>query len=280
MLEEIRRNYIKQAKAIIPDYQSLDVNKLCNLYVENENNTYKKSGYFAAILLKKWGYIGRHYLESKSSGFSIEDCYDMIVDAICYVLKAKSWLNPDKAIYKDPQGPDKCLNMAIWSSRRLYYYLSNRDKRKGNFGNWSLDVLETNVTDHSSILDSDNTLESKELSIQEMTDLNLLIEHLFDTNRVIEGLIVDNICYDDCFSNVKKDGKLENEFKLYKLINNLREYNSETVKQVCLKYNVAEYKVIDVLPILTSDKNRLTKIVKSLMKKMSTDEVIKKSLCY
>lgn len=274
MLEEIRKNYIKEAKTVIPNYQQLDVNKLCNLYVENEKDDIKRSGYFAAIILKKWGYIGRHYTESKASNFSIEDCYDMILEAVCYVLKSRSWKNPDKAIYKDPQGPDKCLNRAIWSVRKRYYYLSNMDKRKINFGKWSLDSIQETVNDHLSSLDTNNTLNDDELSFEESVNIDLFISHLLENNKVLEGLIIDNICYDDCFVRNK------NEFKLFKLVNNLFDYNINTIKRICLKYNVNESKLIDVLPILNENKSNLLKIVKATIKEISTNEELKKDLCY
>ena len=66
MLEDIKKSYVKTANSSVPNWKELDVNTLCNLYIENEKDEGKKNGYFSAIVLKKWGYIGKNYINSKS----------------------------------------------------------------------------------------------------------------------------------------------------------------------------------------------------------------------
>ena len=279
MLEEIRKNYIKEALSVEKNWQQMDVNTLCNLYIKNEHDEGKRSGYFACILLKKWGYIGRHYIESKNSGFSIDDCYEMVVDAILYILKARSWLDPTKSIYQDPQGPDKCLNMGIWSTRRRYYYLANMDKRRCNFGSWSLDTLKDNVGDHSEILANDFGTDDND----NQSDVNLkyCIAHLFEHNKIIEGLIIDNICNDDCFCLKTDDnGKTINVFKLTKLVNNLCNYDSKMLKKIATKYSVSKNVLTDFEPILKSSKTKLSQIVTKTIEKMNKDKELREALCY
>ena len=155
MLEDIKKSYVKTANSSVPNWKELDVNTLCNLYIENEKDEVKKNGYFSAIVLKKWGYIGKHYINSKSSGFSIEQCYDMVLDAVMYILKMRKWLDPNNKLYGDKNAPDKCLNRCIFSARQRDYYLSNRDKRKYNYGNVSLEYIVDNVGDHTDVLGDD-----------------------------------------------------------------------------------------------------------------------------
>lgn len=278
MLEEIRKNYIKEAIIVEPNWQKIDVNTLCNLYVKYEKDEGKRSGYFACILLKKWGYIGRHYVDSKASGFSIDNCYDMVVDAICYILNTKSWLDPKKAVYGDPQGPDKCLNMGIWSTRRRYYYLANMDKRKCNFGKWSLDMLQENVGDHSEVLGA-NFMQDEDSEYE--INLRFCISNLFKQNRIIEGLVIDNICNDDCFSVKKeKNKKVSDVFKMSKLVNNLYNYDSEMLKKIANRYSVSETLLTDFVPVLNGNKSVLSRIVAKTIEKMGADTSLKEALCY
>lgn len=286
MLEEIRKNYINEAEAVEPNWKNLDVNTLCNLYVENEKYEGKRSGYFACVLLKKWGYIGRNYTESKASGFSIEDCYDMVIEAVLYILTKKSWLDPSKSIYKDKNGPDKCLNRAIYSCRRKYYYLANMDKRKGNFQKISLDLITENVGDHTSILaDDDYSLANKlnlisNENIEYNFNLNYYISTLFEKNKVLEGLIVDNICNDDCFVIKKTVDGYTKTFKLAKLISNLYKYDKKSLANIANRYAVSKEALFDVESILGTNKKTFSQIVEKTMSKLKSDNSLKEVLCY
>ena len=289
MLEEVKRSYVLRANSIVPNWKDLDVNTLCNLYIEHENNESERDGYFSAIMLKKWGYIGRHYTNSKASGFSIEQCYDMVCDAVLYILKMRKWLDPNNKLYGDKSGPDKCLNRCIFSARQRDYYLSNRDKRKINFGNVSLDTIIENVGDHSEILEDEDF--SSEEDLQQSIFSKSLVVQMFNKNKIIEALILDNILNDDCFvTKVKTEEMIiddeveeyktyQNNFKLGKLVNNLYNYDADIIREICYTYSIKEDVVLDILPILNRDKGKLSRIVKATLAKMSQDKELRESLC-
>jgi hypothetical protein len=283
MLEDIKKSYIKTAKSVVPNWQNIDVNTLCNLYIQNENDKIKKDAYFAAIMLKKWGYIGRHYINSRSSGFSIEECYDMVVDALLYILKARKWLDRSNKLYRDKNAPDKCLNRAIYSSRQLYYYLSNRDKRKGNYAKISLDKAAEIVSDHLEIVGTvcDEPISSDNIS--HTVFLRSIVIDKLEKNKLIEALILDNILNDDCFVySKKKDStkEIKLNFKLGKLVNNIYSYCAYDLQNISKKYNFNEDKLLPILPILKKDKNKLSRIIKASLSAMSEDMELKENLCY
>lgn len=287
MLEEIRRNYIKAASVVKPDWRNTDVNTLCNLYIDNENDESLRSGYFAGIALKKWGYIGRYYLESKNSGFSINDCYDMVMEALLYILKARKWRDPSNKLYGDKCAPDKCLNRAIFSARKRYYYLSNRQKRKVNFGNnaTSLSEIQEKVGDHSEVL----AVTSDRVDSVAELDCRNIVTHLLNNSRGLEGLIVDSILHNECFvtkyhvvtdaeGNAHK--RSYEEFKLCKLVDNISKYDADAIKHVYTMYGVSADKGAEVSDIINNvDKNKLSRIIKAAMAKMGKDSALKESLC-
>lgn len=291
MLEDVKRSYIQKANAVVPNWKDIDVNTLCNLYIENEHNDLKRDAYFSAILLKKWGYIGRHYINSKASGFSIEQCYDMVLDAILYILKKRKWLDPHNKLYGDKNAPDKCLNRCIYSARQRDYYLANRDKRRVNFGKASLHDIMDNIGDHTEILTDQESEFANEDNIIKNLDLKNMISELFKKNKIIEALILDNILNDDCFvtksdsSEVVVDEETEkvktysSNFKLGKLVNNLYCYNLEEIKAICQTYTIKEEILIDYLPILNRDKGKLSRVVKATITNMSKDKKLRASLC-
>lgn len=285
MLEDIRNSYIRAASLVTPDWRTTDVNTLCNLYVDNENDVTLRDGYFAGVLLKKWGYIGRHYINSKNSGFSIEDCYGMVVDAILYILKMHKWRDPSSKIYNDPAGPDKCLNRAIYSFRQLQYYLSNCQKRKANYNKVSLDQIMENVGDHTKVMETPEYSTLDPIN----NEYDNVVKYLLSHNQILEGVIVNSILYDACFSESVTTYKREegntvkryhNNFKLSKLVSNISSYNDHYINHMCKAYGISKDKIEPVMNAIHSlDKVKLTKVVKSTLSKMGSDKELRKIIC-
>ena len=291
MLEDVKRSYERRANSVVPNWRELDVNTLCNLYIENENNEVKKNGYFSAIVLKKWGYIGKHYINSKASGFSIEQCYDMVLDAIMYILKMRKWLDPNNKLYGDKNAPDKCLNRCIFSARQRDYYLSNRDKRRYNYGGISLEAITDNVGDHTEVLCDEVLDQDNQDYMFVNVTLKNIINHMVSKNKILEALVLDNIANDDCYTTktetteiVTKDTtekvkRSHDVFKLCKLVDNLYNYDVKTIKRICNMYCLEEEKLIDFLPVLNNDKGRLSRVVKSVMNNLRNDKELIETLC-
>ena len=53
-------------------------------YIIHENDSLKDN-YFAGIVCRYWGYIGKIYTKLQRN-VPIEQCYDIVIDAIRYVL--------------------------------------------------------------------------------------------------------------------------------------------------------------------------------------------------
>ena len=291
MLEDVKKSYEKRANSVVPNWRELDVNTLCNLYIENENDEIKKNGYFSAVVLKKWGYIGKHYINSKASGFSIEQCYDMVLDAVMYILKMRKWLDPNNKLYGDKNAPDKCLNRCIFSARQRDYYLSNRDKRKYNYGGVSLESITDNVGDHTEVLCDEMLDQDNQDYMFINVTLKNLINRMVSKNKILEALILDNIANDDCYTtktetteivtedDVEKVKKSHNVFKLGKLVDNLYNYDIKTIKRICNMYCLEEEKLLDFLPVLNKDKGKLSRVVKSVMNNLRDDRELRETLC-
>lgn len=285
MLEDIKQSYISDA-ARIKGWEKMSVNTLCNLYIDNEDDSDLKSAYFSAILLKKWPYIGKHYANSKASGFSIEECYDMVIHGIQYALEKRKWRDPDNKLYNDKCGPDKVLNRCIASSRDIQYYLSNTGKRKGNFGKVSLDYISEEVKDCTEILADDG---EEEKCCNSKLSTKLLIETLINKNKYLEALIVESILNDDCFierthtekfifeEEEQKVKRTSSMFKAGKLVDNLYKYREQKVQTLCDEYNIKVSSELETL--MKADKNKISRLVKSILKRLSEDEDIREYLC-
>lgn len=293
MLEEIKSSYI-QAASRIPGWQNESVNTLCNLYIDNEDNDLLKSAYFAAIILKKWPYIGKHYTSSKASGFSIEDCYEMVIHGIMYALEKRKWRDPTNKLYNDRCAPDKVLNRCIASSRDIQYYLSNTGKRKVNYGKASLDSICEEVNDCNELLADDDAYEEV---VNDSYSIDSLTDNLINKNKIIEAMIVNSIVNDDCFIDkcntetvtINKDTELEEEikvkkhsssFKAGKLVDNLYKYKSTKVMNLCANHKLNEQTISAIVQLFDkTDKNKFARIIKITLKNMAKDTDISKYLC-
>ena len=113
MLDEIKSTYLEQA-ALIPNWKSMTKTELCNLYIDNENNSYLRDRYLSAIILKYWPKIYSLYSNTYLTA-TYDDVYNWVVEGILYALKHRRWLEKDSNIYNDPDGPDKAINSVALS---------------------------------------------------------------------------------------------------------------------------------------------------------------------
>lgn len=288
MLEDIKQSCTIEA-SIIPNWQKTSVNVLANAYIDNEDNEELKSAYFSAILLKKWPYIGKHYTNSKASGFSIEDCYDMVVHGIQYALEKRKWRDPENKLYNDKCAPDKILNRCIASSRDIQYYLSNTGKRRGNYGKISLDYISEEVKDCCDILSDESESDD---NYKEKLSVKSLLENLIKKNKLIEALVVSSILQDDCFveksenqefmyeEELVKGKRYSKTFKAGKLVDNLYNYRDQKINYLKDNYSIDEDDLKVFADNFTAiDKSKMNRLVKSVLKSLSRDEDIKDYLC-
>ena len=192
MLDEYKI-YCKDRADIIPDWQSMSKNELCNNYIATEDPEVKDA-YLSAILYKYWKLIPKFYHMS-SNVASPEDCYDWLVESVLCAVNCKRWTEEDSSIYKDPNGPDKVINRAMKCARLNFYQFINRKKRKDNFGLLSLDELKENLHDNSF------DIEDPELRIDNEASLSLkdFIRNVFNRKEYFLAFMLDCILSENIF---------------------------------------------------------------------------------
>ena len=120
-----------------------DIDVLVNKYCEarDANDEEAKDRYISALLVRYWHLVPFLYNKSSGSGYEMSDMINWIFLGIQKATdrEARKWLDKDFEFYNDRRGPEKCINMCIYSIRNMYYQQSNYDKRKVNFNTVSLD---------------------------------------------------------------------------------------------------------------------------------------------
>ena len=262
--------------SIIPNWKTANKNDLANAYVDNEDNERLKDAYFSALMLRYWGNIGRYYTSSKASGFSIEDCYNWLVEALSYSLKQRKWRDPSSSMYEDKNGPDKIINRCIFSRRQYYYYLSNTANRKANFHALSLDDEENIDQDHNTHL-IDNSYQTDKLSL----DISTISYSLYKENNRLESFLLSYLSLNDfsVYSKSKDEWKL-NKSSLVASIKNISYDDfryfvnkiSEDISEDRIKENYKELKEIK--------ENKVRYVIDKALNNLKENKDLQSLLCY
>jgi len=218
MLEQVYKSYLNLANQI--DWKKYSINDLFVKAIENENtDLYEK--YYAGIICRVWGYSGRVY-HSVNRHIPFEQCYDIVIDAVNYVLEKRVWENPESSLYGDKSAPDKAFHISLKRQRSIVLANLTADKRQSNFNNLSIDEFHEAYNDSS-----DGMLFEGLCSSESDNNLGIYISSYFDNDDYIEAFALDSICYgqygDYSVDKIIKIIKnLDNkDFKYYKMFYNL-----------------------------------------------------------
>ena len=262
--------------SIIPNWKTANKNDLANAYVDNEDNERLKDAYFSALMLRYWGNIGRYYTSSKASGFSIEDCYNWLVEALSYSLKQRKWRDPSSSMYEDKNGPDKIINRCIFSRRQYYYYLSNTANRKANFHALSLDDEENIDQDHNAYLTDYSYLNSK-LSL----NISTISYSLYRQNNWLESFLLSYLLLNDFSTYVKT----KDEWKLDKtsLTASIKKLSYDDFKYfvTSISENISEDKIKENYKELKEIKeNKVRYVIDKALNNLKENKDLQSLLCY
>lgn len=149
--------------------------------------------YTSALMVRYWHMVPYLYSQSKSSRLDMEDMVMWVWDGLAKALRYRSWLDPDKPVSKDPKGAEKCFNQCITSIRQYWYKHFNTNVSKANYTAASLDEMRENLGEVF-----EDTVH-KQLPFGDGERCMDLIASLFSNGRLFEGLVVDQVCFGECF---------------------------------------------------------------------------------
>lgn len=200
MLEQEYKTLYNCAAAYIPDWRTRNKNDLANAYIDNENNEVLRDAYFSALMLRYWGNIGKYYTSSKSSGFTVDECYSWLCEAILYSLKMRRWRDPNNPLSEDKNAPDKVINRCIASRRQYYYYLANTNKKRINYCTLSLDDESVIQNDHN-----EYTMDMSYLDTNLHLNISTLSYCLYRNNKWFESFLLSFLEMNDFSKYSGKD---------------------------------------------------------------------------
>ena len=142
MLDDLKHIY-EESASLIPKWKSVGRSELCRRYLAAKaSGSDLTESYLSAIICSFWNLISHNYFSQQNPMATPEDCYGWVVDSILYCLDKKVWEDENSPLYKDPNGPEKSINVCVTSSRANYYVAQNRQKRFIALQTISLDYLQ------------------------------------------------------------------------------------------------------------------------------------------
>lgn len=183
-----------------------------------------RSSYISALMLLFWGEIGK--IADKCKGvkdYEYEDFATKLYECINTACEYQGWV-------KDPSlTAEQCIRSVIASrGAAAILYESNLDKNKANVNTASLDMPvnddDGRVTTRLDLIEDENEKITGNPAIA-------LIQSYITKNKIIEGIMLDLIAFDDCNKYTKtsmtvkdendediKINKVSSEFWAYRLV--------------------------------------------------------------
>lgn len=206
MLEDIRQTYIRSADHVV-GWKTMNKNDLINLYLEHENTEPERSYYFSALMCRYWSNVYKFYRTSKSTRLELSDFTSWLAEAFFVAFKYRRWKDPSSKLYKDPQAPDKVVNRCIYSTRMRYYQYYNMGKRRLNF---QTDSIERQLETFGNMANVNNYLIAEDVTKEE-EKWKQLINHYLSIDNIFIAIILDLICFDDIFREIRTVQTVEAE---------------------------------------------------------------------
>lgn len=270
MLDEYRQIYVESAN-IVGDWKSMSCLDLCNSYLETrETNRLLSESYLSAIICKYWGQIGINYNKQQFKNASLEDCYNWVIDAIIYVLDKHVWTDPNNALYNDPVGPDKAINVCISSARLAFYTYTTKQKRALNYNKVSLTNLENDSGEYDwaipPIYDEDIT--TKDLIFRKVRDY-------FIRKDYFSAFALDALINADVYVNKVEGDKIVTEFSRGRIKGHFHHLDNSYCEIFSTLYNLDYDLVVNSLKyIVNITDDRFNRNLSNLFKVLSKDKEI------
>ena len=294
VVDQMYANFCKCAKTI-PGFKigqkedvEYDITDLANGYVKamNENDQIGMNQYISALMVRYWHMVPYLWDKSKSSKLDMEDMVMWIYDGFAKAFKYQSWLDPTKAISKDPKGAEKCFNQCITSVRQHLYRHYNTAQAKINYVATSLDALYDTMGDAV-----------EEAAAVKIIDSNMIcreiIASLVNEGKIFDAIVVDRLCFDDSFKETKHtkqvkimtdEGEMLEDVSSYsyelnntKLISCLKAINEDYINEFSLTYNVSVEEIKIALKKHT--KSKIGANVQTVLNKLKTNKKVLSLLC-
>lgn len=259
--EPFERN-IKSSKYALDKYNCNDV---VELYLSS-STIYDKNIYISFLILKAWNLLQKIYYTNNSINLTCEECYDIFIQTLNYVISKHVWDNVESSLYKDPEAFMKAMAITIQCRKKNYVNAKFKFKRVANNNYLSLDSLQEDF--------SEGFFTPYEERYEDIFDslIEERIKNYFNKKKYLASFILEGILYNNIFdSNNRLDDR--------KLRKYLRHIDNNFCKYFASKYELNEKEVLHSLNYFKNDtQDKLDKKIQYSFITLKHDDIIKQIL--
>lgn len=275
--EDFKKPYediLKANKINIKDYDLQEVVK--NLH----DGIGDKDIQMSILVIASWKSFKSVYWKQKTRELNMQDCYDIFLDSIYYLIDRQPWLDESNSMHGDKDAFLKGMNTRIKSFKLNWIEAQHKQKRRANYKTASLSYIDDTFTE--GLVDDDEEREDDELN---EIPLDILIndvikeywEHLQYEEAIMCHILLTGDIYDADNRNGINFRKLRAELRDY--------YSSEEFADVLavtyeIKQEVAREGVKRFATTIenNSSAKKLDEIIYLLLKQLRLNMKLKKYL--
>lgn len=224
-LKEPYEELLKACKFDIDKYSSIEI---ANKYLECKES--EKDLYISALICKSWTVLQYLFYKNNTNLLSAEECYDIFIQTLYYVLKMQVWNDENNSLYQDKDGFVKAMSIAAQCRKKNYLHAQHRQKRLVNYNALSLEGIGEDCSDgYFTKYEEKYNLEEDKLST--------VIRNYFKKKDYVTAFVLEGILNFNLYT-------IETDFDIRKLRKYLRHINDSFCKLFSFKYNVSLEEVL------------------------------------
>ena len=270
MLREYKELYKKRA-CLYEGWNTKGKSELVLEYLDPKKKD--KESCLSAVFYRFWNLPYSTYFSQRKIIASENDCYDMLVTAIMYVLNNRPWEREDSSLYQDLKGPEKAIAIRYKSEKINFFVSCQRQKRTLNYNSLSLEALQENTSDSYFTPYYDKDTINNDYYKQK-------ILNLFNEKDYFAAIVLDSIINFNFITSKENKGITQNQFNYTKLKQHLQSLDDFYIDFFIYNYGVDKEEITEAVnDIKNLNYNNLTRKLNRLFLMMRNDKELMQTLC-
>lgn len=259
-LNELKSPYETLVKVNKIDLKSIEPQDIVDKYYEDEEH---RDLYISILVCKSWNSLQSLYYKHNEFKLSAEECYDIFIQTLYYVVKSRAWKKEDSTLFEDENAFLKAMNVTIGCRKKNYVHAQHRQKRVANYNSLSLDGVSEECSEGYFTPYEDNVC-------LEENNINNTITFYFKKKDYITAFILESIINFNVFT-------IDNDLDIRKLRKYLRHLDLDFCHLFSKKYKLNEKEVIHSLTYFKElPQNKLDENIEKSFTKLRKNDIIKK----
>lgn len=264
-LSELKEPFEQNIKLSKYELDKYSCNDIVSLYLSS-SIMQDKNVYISYLIVKSWNLLQKIYYVNNNANLSCEECYDIFIQTLNYVISKHVWDNEDSSLFEDPNAFLKAMAITIQCRKKNFINAKFKYKRVANNNYLSLDSLQEDF--------QEGFFTPYEETYDELVDsiIEKRIKYYFEKKKYISAFILEGILFYNLFDD-------NNDLDIKKLRKYLRHLDNNFCTYFSTKYLLNEKEVLHSLNYFKYDtQDKLDKKIQQSFITLKNDDIISKIL--